>query len=230
MSAGLDADQPRPRLAGIDWLANCSAGRFMGLRCSAEVVRRFHGSSRRWGVFVIGALLVACNAGGTDATTDGSTSDTGDGSDTGTGALPILGAPCDHGGDLEFDGDFHVSRDEGCAGGICSYVVGPRAHDCVVDADCGVYPEPGAYVCVAGGCVTSEAYRRERSMCSQGCEADRDCLPVDLSTTCAVGIACVIASPDCCEKLCLCLDELSQGAIDEATNACAADMKADCPR
>jgi hypothetical protein len=205
----------------------------MGLRLPAEVVRRFHGASRRWGALLVGALLVACNDGGTDATTtDGSTSDTGEGSDTGTGApaSPILGAPCDHGGDLGFDGDFHVSRDEGCADGICSYVVSPRPQDCVVDADCGAYPEPGAYVCVAGECVTSEAYRRERSMCSQTCETDQDCLPVDLSTTCAVGLACVIASPDCCEKLCLCLDDLSHGGIDEATNACAADMNADCPR
>ena len=178
-------------------------------------------------------LLAACNDDGSDTSSESSTSATGAGdeSDTGTPPLPILGAMCDHGGDLEFDGDFHVSRDEeGCAGGICSSIIQPRPNACVADTDCGDYPTPGAYVCVAGQCAPSVAYRRERSMCAQTCDTDHDCLPVDLTTTCATAIACVIASPDCCEKLCLCLDDLSQGGIVDATATCAADMNPDCPR
>ena len=89
---------------------------------------------------------------------------------------------------------------------------------------------PGAYVCVAGQCVASSTFKRERSMCTRTCEADRDCVPVDLETTCATGMACAIASPDCCEKLCLCLDDRSQGGIDKATALCAADTHPDCPR
>lgn len=176
-------------------------------------------------------LLAAC--GDDTSTTDGSSSATseGSGSTSDTPPLPALGAPCDHDGNLDFDGDFHVSRDEdGCAGGLCSYITTPRSGPCADDADCGDYPTPGAHVCVAGQCVASSAYKRERSMCSRTCEADHDCLPVDLETTCATGMACVIASPDCCEKLCLCLDYLSQGGIDAATAMCAADMHPDCPR
>lgn len=180
---------------------------------------------------MLGVLLMAC--GGDDGATEGGSSSTGgdSGSSSDTGAAPApVGAPCDHQGDLDFSGGFHLSNDDDCAGGICSYVMWPNSNVCGSDADCGDYPEPGAYVCVAGQCAYSEGYRLKRSMCAQTCEVDQDCLPVDLSTECQTGIGCVIASPDCCEKLCLCLDDLSEGGIMEATAACAADPNPDCPR
>ena len=217
----------------------------MGLRARLATISetcpsvsgRLRGSTGRRGrqSLLIGVLLVACGGDDLGTATDASSSTASEETGTVTGGpLPQIGAMCDHDGELDFEPGFHLSRDEaGCASGLCVYIPDGRVKPgaCVVDSDCNIIdPERTDYVCSDGVCEVSTAYKHEGSMCTQTCETDADCLPVDLQTTCISGIACVIASPTCCEKLCLCTDNLSAGGIDEATAMCAMDATPDCPR
>lgn len=189
---------------------------------------------RVWLRSLIGGLLVcvACKEDGPGTTAE-STGTTGGSSGGVTGGpSPLVGAACDHGGNLGFD-TFHFSRDApACGDGICAYVdlAVPPMDACVTDEDCNVAdPARDRFVCTNGGCKIGEAYKRERSMCALACESDADCSQSDPATTCMNGFMCLIASADCCRTLCLCVDDLSQAQVDEATAACAADPAPDCP-
>lgn len=198
------------------------------------MVSGMNSSARGWLCLLVGAPLVcgACKESG-PGTTEGATGTTGGSSGGVTGGpSPLVGVGCDHGGDLGFE-TFHFSRDEdACGDGICAYVdlAVPPMLACVGDEDCNVAdPSRGKFACVDGGCRLSEAYRRERSMCAFACESDADCSPSDPETFCMNGFKCVVASSDCCQPLCLCVDDLSQAQVEEATAACADDPAPDCP-
>jgi len=187
------------------------------------------------------ALLTACpgdgGGSGTDDTSGGSgTDDTGaptSGTPTG-GGEPNIGAPCDHAG-APLDGDFVIlSRDEaGCAGGLCLYVEDDTApiNFCDVDAECNE-GDDHRFACdsVSHTCNFSPAWKLERSLCSQFCESAADCTVADPSSACATGFACEIVTGQCCDKVCVCLDDVTPDSFELPTMICEMDPTPECTR
>lgn len=145
-----------------------------------------------------------------------------------------VGAPCNHGTVTPPETKLVTFPALSCDDLICVYgedQVVPES-GCNNDADCmsGVGVNP--FQCVNGSCRLSLEYVLERSMCSKRCNSDSDCKntgvttakkPVAEDTTCKTGFSCARIQQlgeFCCEKLCVCNDELPEGIIDDLNTNC----------
>ena len=152
------------------------------------------------------------------------------------GACPKgdVGAPCNHGSVDPPDSKLVTFPALSCNDLLCVYADEAKAPalDCQSDADCNVADpdNKGRFACVDNSCQLSLTYVLGRSMCSRRCEVDDDCKdggPTDKvefeGNACNGEFKCVIIQQlgeFCCEKLCVCEDDLSIATADK--------LKADC--
>lgn len=106
----------------------------------------------------------------------------------------------------------------------------PPAEPCKADADCNTGMQTKRFVCNAGTCELSSSYVLERSMCSKRCSSDADCAGTADDTQCRTGFTCArfqTVGEYCCERLCVCRDDL--GATDPVLEeGCAAGTLSPC--
>lgn len=146
-----------------------------------------------------------------------------------------VGAPCNHGSVDPPSTKLVTFPALSCNDLLCVYgeekVIPPDA--CAQDSDCNPVGAEKIFSCEipqsggSGSCGLSLDYVLQRSMCSKPCSTDTDCKntsaterPVAKETACKTGFACARIQQlgeFCCEKLCVCNDELPDTTeIDEA--------------
>lgn len=165
----------------------------------------------------------------TEATTEAGASETRVGSaSTGTGLH--VGAPCT----LSFMPESKLLDLENaeCPAAMCLYADEIHAGDdvaCSPDDPC---PDEGQGVTCSeesGVCVLDPAHVAARSMCTDFCESDSDCVPAE-GTTCVSGFTCAAVAaigPACCAKVCVCSDDLGASSTDLAVS-CPNGTQAGC--
>jgi hypothetical protein len=144
-----------------------------------------------------------------------------------------VGAPCNH-GQLDPPRTPTVSFPAlACDQLMCVYANAdePPAAPCESDTDCNAAGAPERFECIAGACQVSATHVLSRSMCSQRCESDADCEDGDRSTACETGFRCAriqSLGDFCCEKLCVCRDDLDEAAATMREEGCAAGTLRGC--
>jgi hypothetical protein len=136
-----------------------------------------------------------------------------------------VGAPCNHGSVDPPSTKLVTFPALSCNDLLCVYgeeKVLPSVA-CAQDSDCNNVGSDQIFECVIDGsgngdCALSLDYVLQRSMCSKRCSTDDDCKntkatnrPVAKETSCNTGFACARIQQlgeFCCEKLCVCNDDL----------------------
>ncbi|MCX4246676.1 hypothetical protein [Paraliomyxa miuraensis] len=144
-----------------------------------------------------------------------------------------VGRPCNHGPAFVPQGQAITFPALACDDLLCVYAedVDEPAGTCSSDADCNGPEAPSKFHCEEGSCALDQAYVLQRSMCSQSCESDADCDGGDPDTTCHTGFACAriqSLGDHCCEKLCVCRDDLDLAAARQLEVECRADTAQGC--
>lgn len=148
-----------------------------------------------------------------------------------------VGAPCNHGTVTAPESKLVTFPALSCNDLLCIYADESKAPaaPCTTDAECNDVDGLNRFACVDKGskkvCELSLTYVLERSMCSRRCESDADCAdggPTEKvrakDTSCAGDFKCVIIQQlgeFCCEKLCVCEDDLSEASVEALANDCA---------
>lgn len=143
-----------------------------------------------------------------------------------------IGAPCNH-GDVDPPDDKVVTFPAlSCNDLLCVYAddANPPAEPCVGDADCNAGQDKPRFACDNGTCKLSTTYVLERSMCSRTCETNADCKDggigkkvLNKESNCSSGFDCVQIQKlgeFCCQKLCVCNDDLSPGTVEKLRDEC----------
>lgn len=143
-----------------------------------------------------------------------------------------VGAPCNH-GTVEAPSSKLVTFPAlSCSDLLCVYGEEKTVPeiDCTDDAACNGAAGENIFECVNSSCKLSLDYVLERSMCSKTCSSDADCNNSGLNnrptvdedeTACATGFSCTVLQrlgQFCCERLCVCNDDLDT----------LMDLEADC--
>jgi hypothetical protein len=155
-----------------------------------------------------------------------------------------VGAPCNH-GDVEPPESKLVTFPAlSCNDLLCVYAdeEEPPAADCGDDLDCNIDTANPKFECVKsdpnepGECQLRIDYVLERSMCSVKCSSDADCADggvgqktVADNTQCSTGFSCAriqTLGKFCCEKLCVCNDDL--GDTTDINAKCSASTQEGC--
>ncbi len=147
-----------------------------------------------------------------------------------------IGAPCNH-GDVDPPDDKVVTFPAlSCNDLLCVYAddANPPDEACANDVDCNKADETGKqrFACDNGTCKLSATYVLERSMCSRTCETSADCKDGGIGkkvlakeSNCSSGFDCVQIQKlgeFCCQKLCVCNDDLSPGTVEKIRDECLA--------
>jgi hypothetical protein len=147
-----------------------------------------------------------------------------------------VGAPCNHGDVDPPDSKVVTFPALSCNDLICVYADDktPPMTPCQTNENCNADAEDGKirFECVNNQCKLASKFVLERSMCSKTCNTDADCEDGGLGkqvlakdSNCADGFKCVQIQKlgeFCCEKLCVCNDDLSQGTVDMLATQCMA--------
>ncbi len=161
-----------------------------------------------------------------------------------------VGAPCNHGRIEPPESKLVTFPALSCDELLCVYAdeEEPPAFNCepgpAGDQTCNeVDPSKNRFECVAqesgtGSCRLRNQYVLERSMCSKKCSSDSDCQSAGITqqvvvddTACQSGFTCAriqTLGEFCCEKLCVCKDDLNQTVADDIEMACATNMQEGC--
>lgn len=145
-----------------------------------------------------------------------------------------VGAPCNHGNVDPPESKVVTFPALSCNDLLCIYADDKKApgDGCKSDDDCNkAEPSKQRFTCnSSGSCKLSSTYVLERSMCSRTCETDADCEDGGIGkkvlakdTACLLGFACVQIQKlgeFCCEKLCVCNDDLSAGTVEDLKKEC----------
>ena len=145
-----------------------------------------------------------------------------------------VGAPCQHaGGDTPSDPLISFPA-LACDQLMCVFGEDEEtpSDPCADDADC-VQQAGGVdtFECVSGRCAVKAEHVLERSMCSMKCDSDSDCEGGSEDTHCATGFACapLMSLGDfCCQKVCVCRDDLATAQAQDLEDACAANDVSGC--
>lgn len=155
-----------------------------------------------------------------------------------------VGAPCNHGSIEPPPSSVVTFPALSCDDLLCVYGEEKTIPtvDCQVDADCNSTGAEQFFECVIdegdteGSCTLALEYVLRRSMCSKRCESDDDCKdtgvtqrPIAKETACRTGFACariMKLGELCCEKLCVCKDELPN--TSELDMGCANNTQPTC--
>lgn len=163
-----------------------------------------------------------------------------------------VGAACNHGRIEPPESKLVTFPALACNDLLCVYADEEQAPEtaCTVgpqgDAQCNMTdPSKDRFSCVvdsaesgtAGHCELNNTYVLQRSMCSKKCSSDEDCQDGGITsqivadeTSCSQGFKCVriqTLGEFCCEKLCVCEDDLGIG-VEDIQQACAASMQDGC--
>lgn len=161
-----------------------------------------------------------------------------------------VGAPCNHGRIEPPESKLVTFPALSCDELLCVYADEEEApaFNCTPntpegDATCNeADPTKNRFECVesgeSGACRLRNQYVLERSMCSKKCSSDSDCQSAGITqqvvvddTACQSGFTCAriqTLGEFCCEKLCVCKDDLNQTAADDIELACAAGTQEGC--
>jgi hypothetical protein len=151
-----------------------------------------------------------------------------------------VGAPCNHGSVTPPNSFLVTFPALSCNDLLCVYGEDKQADEsieCSSAVECN--PEGGStFQCDGGKCKLSLDYVLERSMCSKRCESDEDCnnsgtfnKPAvgEDDTACDSAFKCIVLQrlgEFCCEKLCVCDDDLPNTSMLSAE--CQAGKEAVC--
>ncbi len=145
-----------------------------------------------------------------------------------------VGAPCNHGDVDPPDSKVVTFPALSCNDLLCVYAddADPPGEPCTGDADCNAGEDKPRFACTNGTCKLSTTYVLERSMCSLTCETSADCKDGGIGkkllakeSNCSSGFDCVQIQKlgeFCCQKLCVCNDDLSAGTVDMLKGECMA--------
>ena len=144
-----------------------------------------------------------------------------------------VGAPCNHGDVQAPDSQIVTFPALSCNDLLCVFAQKDKPPDvtCAGDPECNT--DGGSrFVCISKNCKLSSTYVLERSMCSRTCETDNDCVDGGIGkkvlageSSCGGGFKCRTLQKlgeFCCQKLCVCEDDISEGTSEELEKACAA--------
>ncbi|MBK8260928.1 MAG: hypothetical protein IPK80_06255 [Nannocystis sp.] len=145
-----------------------------------------------------------------------------------------IGAPCNHGSVEPPASKLVTFPALSCNDLLCIYADEAKAPaaSCAADPDCNAGNTDGKdrFSCVSGKCQLSLTYVLTRSMCSRRCESDADCEDGGITdkilfedSSCELGFKCAIIQQlgeFCCEKLCVCADDLSEASADALATDC----------
>jgi len=142
-----------------------------------------------------------------------------------------VGAPCNHGDVQAPDSQVVTFPALSCNDLLCVFAQSekPPTEPCAGDAECN--KDGGTrFTCTNGDCKLSSTYVLERSMCSRTCSQDSDCADGGIGkkvlaneSSCESGFKCAPIQKlgeFCCQKLCVCADDLSEGTVDMLTLDC----------
>lgn len=163
-----------------------------------------------------------------------------------------VGAPCNHGETTPPESKLVTFPALSCDELLCVYADDEEAPpgSCDPDTPAGnatcneADPSKTRFECVAGNtegsgsCRLRNQYVLERSMCSKRCSSDADCQSAGITqqvvvddTACESGFSCAriqTLGEFCCEKLCVCKDDLNQVAAEDLEAACSSAMQEGC--
>ncbi|MBX7078815.1 MAG: hypothetical protein K1X88_06470 [Nannocystaceae bacterium] len=158
-----------------------------------------------------------------------------------------VGAPCNHGKTQPPESKLVTFPALTCNELLCVYADSDEAPkiECTDAVMCNS-ADPGVdrFECVisegmtSGRCQLKIEYVLERSMCSKKCSSDADCKDggptkkvVVENTKCQSGFTCAriqTLGEFCCDKLCVCRDDLDEATVMDIQNACAAGTQQGC--
>lgn len=143
-----------------------------------------------------------------------------------------VGRPCNHGARrISAKEPFVTFPATACNDLLCVYSdsLEPPVEPCESDAQCNAQTGGEAlFACIEGQCRVSSEHVLSKSMCSKRCESDADC-EAERGTECKNGFACArlqAVGTFCCEKLCVCRDDLIVDA--DLEEACDEGMARGC--
>lgn len=144
-----------------------------------------------------------------------------------------VGRPCNHGPGFVPQSQTITFPALTCDHLLCVYAedVEAPAQECSQDADCNASSGDTQFRCAQGECVLDQEYVMTRSMCSQSCESDLDCQGGDPDSACSSGFVCARIQglgDHCCEKLCVCQDDLDVATAQQLEAECSADAAVGC--
>ena len=143
-----------------------------------------------------------------------------------------VGRPCNHGPGFVPQSQTITFPALTCDHLLCVYAEDVEAPEveCSEHTDCNPAGED-QFRCEQGECVLAQEYVMGRSMCSQSCRSDDECQGGDDNTTCRRGFTCARIQglgDHCCEKLCVCRDDLDEAAAQLLEIECSADAAEGC--
>jgi len=154
-----------------------------------------------------------------------------------------VGAPCNHGKVEPPQSDIVTFPALSCNELLCIYAdsAEPPSDPCTTATECNVV-EPGVdrFTCdtTTNRCELRIEYVLERSMCSKRCGSDDDCKDGGIgektvveNSSCGTGFACARIQKlgeFCCEKLCVCRDDLNIADTNELQLACQNSTQTGC--
>lgn len=174
-------------------------------------------------------------------TTDASDSPTDEGESaapiTATGSIDVddalgeVGAPCQP----SFVPESRLLEvgSPDCASDMCLYgdtISADPLQTCTESSDCSGFGKGVICNPTTGECELDPAHIAARSMCTDLCEQDSDCVGAD-GTTCEGGFSCVPISslgPVCCQRICACNDDVDVISTEELAQACEAGTQPGC--
>ncbi len=144
-----------------------------------------------------------------------------------------VGSPCNHGSAFVPQTQTVTFPALACDHLLCVYAEDEETPQdpCTTDAECNIEGDGDKFVCAEGSCQLDQRYVMNRSMCSRRCESDADCEGGDPGTACARGFACARIQglgDHCCEKLCVCEDDLATASAAMLERECSADAAQGC--
>lgn len=145
-----------------------------------------------------------------------------------------VGAPCNH-GDLQAPDDQVVTFPAlSCNDLLCVFAQSDETPKvaCSTNEECNTTGDGvNRFACVNKSCKLDSTYVLQRSMCSRACNDDADCKDGGIGkkvlagdTSCEGGFKCARIQrlgEFCCQKLCVCGDDLSEGTVTELDEECA---------
>ena len=188
--------------------------------------------------FLVLCLVPACinpksSLGDLPGTTEEGTSSTS----AQTGELPTddgasdIGAPCQ----TNFLPQSHLLETDNaaCLSNMCLYADSTEAPfelSCAEDADCGGGAGQGVVCGPEGECILDPGHIAARSMCTDFCEQDADCVGAD-GTQCQGGFTCVpiqALGEAYCQRVCACLDDVDLLGVETLAEACENGTQPGC--
>lgn len=144
-----------------------------------------------------------------------------------------VGSPCNHGAAFVPQSQAITFPALSCDHLLCVYAedTEPPSEGCSSDAECNQAGSDAKFVCTDGRCELDQRHVMERSMCSQTCEVDEDCAGGDPGSACGSGFACAriqALGDHCCQKLCVCRDDLDVASAAVLETECSADAALGC--